>query len=134
MGKTVASEVPLQVPAEGRDRRSERSWLAQWQPEDEAFWEGQGKRVAWRTLALTTFNLLLAFAAWFVVSASVVKLAGIGFQLTKSQEFWLTAMPGLAGGLLRMVWMFLPPVLGTRKLVTLTTGLLLIPIIGWSLT
>jgi NNP family nitrate/nitrite transporter-like MFS transporter len=28
-------------------------------------------------------------------------------------------MPGLAGGTLRLVWMFLPPIMGTRKLVTL---------------
>jgi NNP family nitrate/nitrite transporter-like MFS transporter len=57
----------------------------------------------------------------------------LGFDLTTQQLYWLTAMPGLAGGTLRLVWMFLPPVLGTRKLVTFTTGLLLVPIIGWSL-
>ncbi|GMA34247.1 MFS transporter [Demequina litorisediminis] len=42
-------------------------------------------------------------------------------------------MPGLSGGLLRLVWMFLPPILGTRRLVTYSTGLLLVPIIGWAL-
>jgi MFS transporter, NNP family, nitrate/nitrite transporter len=42
-------------------------------------------------------------------------------------------MPGLAGGSLRLVWMFLPPILGTRKLVAYTTALLLIPLLGWAM-
>ena len=42
-------------------------------------------------------------------------------------------MPGLAGGLFRLVFMVLPPILGTRKLVTLTTLLLLFPILGWGI-
>src|SRR5690606_38500927 len=33
----------------------------------------------------------------------------------------------------RLVWTFLPPVLGTRALVTYTTGLLLVPLVGWAL-
>jgi NNP family nitrate/nitrite transporter-like MFS transporter len=34
---------------------------------------------------------------------------------------------------MRLLWMVLPPILGTRKLVTLTTLLLLIPVLGWAL-
>ena len=45
------------------------------------------------------------------------ELNNIGFDLSKSQLYWLVAMPGLAGGTLRLVWMFLPPIMGTRKLV-----------------
>ena len=39
----------------------------------------------------------------------------------------------LAGGTLRLIWTFLPPILGTRKLVTLTTAMFLVPLIGWAL-
>lgn len=42
-------------------------------------------------------------------------------------------MPGLAGGTLRLIWTFLPPILGTRKLVTFSSVLLLVPLIGWAL-
>ena len=42
-------------------------------------------------------------------------------------------MPGLAGGTLRLIWTFLPPIVGTRKLVTVTTALLLLPLVGWGL-
>ncbi len=102
-------------------------WLTDWRPEDED-WDS---RLAWRTLWITTFNLTLAFVTWFLASAIAPKLTNLGYDLSKTQLYWLTAMPGLAGGTLRLVWMFLPPVLGTRKLVTYTTILLLLPLLGW---
>lgn len=115
-------------------RSSSTSWLAHWQPEDPQFWQTTGKGVAWRTLWITTYSLTLSFIVWFMVSAIVVRLPAIGFQFSTSQLFWLTAMPGLAGGSLRIIWTFLPPILGTRNLVTLSTALLLIPVLGWSYT
>jgi len=105
--------------------------LQQWQPEDETFWNTTGKGVAWRTLWITTFNLTLAFIAWFVVSAAVVRLPNIGFNLSKTQLFWLAAMPGLSAGTLRLLHMFLIPIFGTRKVVAISTLLLVIPLIGW---
>lgn len=108
------------------------TWLTRWEPENHVFWETTGKRLAWRTLWITTYSLLLSFSVWFMVSAIVVKLPGVGFKFTSTQLFWLTAMPGLAGGTLRIIWTFLPPILGTRHLVTLSTALLLIPVLGWS--
>lgn len=105
------------------------TWLTEWNPEDPTRWDS---RLAWRTLWITTFNLTLAFITWFVVSALVVRLPKVGFELSTTQLFWLTAMPGLAGGTLRIVWTFLPPILGTRHLVTFSTLLLLIPLLGWS--
>lgn len=108
------------------------TWLTRWEPENPQFWESQGKALAWRTLWITTFNLTLAFITWFVVSALVVRLPNVGFQLNTSQLFWLAAMPGLAGGTLRIIWTFLPPILGTRHLVTYSTLLLLLPLLGWA--
>jgi NNP family nitrate/nitrite transporter-like MFS transporter len=103
-------------------------WLESWDPENEQTWD---HRLAWRTLWISTFTLTLCFASWFLASAIAPKLTNLGFDLSTSQLYWLTAMPGLAGGLMRLVWMVLPPILGTRKLVTLTTLLLLIPVLGW---
>jgi NNP family nitrate/nitrite transporter-like MFS transporter len=107
------------------------TWLGSWQPEDPIFWEQTGKSVAWRTLWITTANLIMAFIVWFVVSALVVRLPNVGFKLTTSQLFWLAAMPGLAGGTLRLMHMFLTPIYGTRHVVTFSTLSLLIPAIGW---
>lgn len=107
------------------------TWLAQWQPENETFWQQGGSARAWRTLTVTTFNLTLSFMVWFVVSALVVRLPGLGFKLTTGQLFWLAAMPGLAGGTLRIIHTFLTPVLGTRHVVTWSTLTLLVPALGW---
>lgn len=108
--------------------RTGNDWIETWDPESS--WEA--KR-AWKTLWVTTFCLTLGFITWFLVSALASKLNNIGFHLSTSELYWLTAMPGLAGGLLRLVWTVLPPVLGTRKLVTFTTLLLLAPAIGWGI-
>ena len=74
---------------------------------------------------------MLAFSTWFLVSAIAPKLQGAGFKLDKGQLYWLTAMPGLSAGILRMIWTFLPPIVGTRRLVSGSTLLLLLPLTGW---
>ena len=104
-----------------------------WTPEDPEFWQTTGSKIAWRTLIVTTFCLILSFSTWFMVSAIVVKLSGIGFKFTESQLFWLNSMPGLAAGSLRIVHTFLIPIFGTRTTVTISTLLLLIPCIGWGM-
>lgn len=107
------------------------SVLTEWDPENDSFWESRGKKVATRTLVVTTFNLTLAFSVWFVVSAIVSKLKDVGFTLSKSELYWLVAMPGLAGGTFRLMHMFLVPIFGTRKVVTISSASLLLPLIGW---
>jgi NNP family nitrate/nitrite transporter-like MFS transporter len=110
---------------------SSGTWLTHWAPEDETFWQGAARPLAWRTLWITTANLIMAFILWFVVSALVVRLPGVGFKLTTTQLFWLAAMPGLAGGTLRIIHTFLVPLYGTRHIVSISTLSLLIPAIGW---
>jgi NNP family nitrate/nitrite transporter-like MFS transporter len=103
-------------------------WLTDWDPENEATWD---KPLAWKTLGITTFTLTMCFVAWFLPSALVPKLNALGYHWTKDQLYWLTAIPGLSGGLMRIVWMVVPPILGTRKMVTLTSLLLIFPVLGW---
>ncbi len=110
----------------GAARPSE--WLDDWDPEDPARWDSH---LAWRTLWITTGCLTLAFVAWFLPSAIIPKLTALGFTFSKSQLYWMAAMPGLSAGLFRLAWMTLPPVLGTRKLVSLTTLLLVASTLGW---
>lgn len=107
------------------------SWLTRWEPENPSFWANGGSGLAWRTLTLTTLNLTMAFMAWFLVSALVVRLPQIGFKFSPTELFWLAAMPGLAGGTLRLVHMFLTPMLGTRVVVSVSTLSLLVPLVGW---
>lgn len=111
-------------------RAGNREWLESWNPEDADSWD---KGLAWRTLWISTFTLTLCFTSWFLASAIAPKLTNLGFDLSTAQLYWLTAMPGLAGGLMRLIWMVLPPIMGTRKMVTLTTVLLLLPVLGWGI-
>jgi MFS transporter, NNP family, nitrate/nitrite transporter len=106
------------------------TWLDKWTPEENHFWESEGSRIAWRTLSITTLTLIISFATWFMMSAIVVRLPAIGFNFTQNQLFWLAAMPGLAGGTLRIVHTFLLPIFGTRHIITYATLLKLIPCVG----
>lgn len=109
------------------------TWLQRWEPEQPDFWQATGRRMAWRTLTITTVSLTLSFATWFLMSAIVVRMPDIGFRFSTMQLFWLAAMPGLAGGTLRILHTFLIPVFGTRHVITVATLLKLIPCIGLGL-
>lgn len=104
--------------------------LASWNPEDPEHWDST---FAWRTLWVSTYNLTLAFAVWYLVSAIAPRLNDIGFDLTQGQLYWLVAVPGLAGGSMRLIYMFLPSIVGTRTLVGGSATLLLLPMLGWTL-
>lgn len=108
--------------------KTSRHTLTTWNPEDEATWD---KRLAWTTLAVTTFSMVIAFTVWFLASAIAPKLNEIGFDLTKEQLYWLTSMPGLSCGFIRLIYMFLPPVVGTRNLIGYSSLLYILPMLGW---
>ena len=102
--------------------------LTDWNPEEPENWSAP---IAWRTLIITTYSMILAFCVWFLPSAIAPKLTEIGFTLTEGQLYWLAAMPGLACGLIRFIYMFLPPIVGTRKLVAYSSLLYALPMLGW---
>lgn len=104
--------------------------LSNWDPENPATWD---PKRAWGTLIITTYAMFISFAAWYVVSAVAPRLNDVGFALDSQQLYWIVAVPGLSAGLLRMAFMFLPPVLGSRTLVVLSSLLLLIPLAGWTI-
>jgi len=109
------------------------TWLTKWEPNDENFWNSEGSKIAWKVLTVTTLALILSFATWFMMSAIVTKLPGIGFKFDKDQLFWLAAMPGLAAGLLRIVHTFLLPIYGSRHVITVSTIIKLVPAVGLGL-
>ena len=106
------------------------TWLKKWTPEDEKFCDETGSKIAWRTLVVTTICLIMSFATWFMMSAIVVELPKIGFNFSTKHLFWLAAMPGLAGGTLRIFHTFLVPIVGTRHIVTFATFIKILPCIS----
>ena len=102
--------------------------LTGWNPEEPENWSA---KIAWTTLTISTYSMILAFCVWFLPSAIAPKLNEIGFHLSAGQLYWLAAMPGLSCGLIRLVYMFLPPIVGTRKLVGWSSLLYILPMAGW---
>ena len=104
--------------------------LTQWEPENPAFWEQTGRKIARRNLWISIPALLLAFAIWQVWSVAVVNLPNIGFKYSPNQLFWLAAVPALSGATMRIFYSFMVPIFGGRLWTTLSTASLLIPAIG----
>jgi NNP family nitrate/nitrite transporter-like MFS transporter len=104
--------------------------IEDWRPEDEAFWNSMGRKVARRNLVISIPALLLSFAVWMVWSVVLAKLPSIGFGYSTDQLFWLAALPGLSGATLRIFYSFMVPIFGGRLWTTLTTWSLLIPALG----
>jgi hypothetical protein len=93
-----------------RPERDNGAVITEWRPEDPAFWEQRGHRVASRNLWISVPCLLLAFCVWMLFSAVAVNLPKVGFKFTTDQLFMLTALPSLSGALLRVPYAFMVPV------------------------
>ncbi|WER49262.1 NarK family nitrate/nitrite MFS transporter [Cupriavidus sp. WKF15] len=106
------------------------SVLTRWEPENTSFWQDTGERIAYRNLWISIPALMLAFVVWMLWSVVAVNLDRAGFQFTKNQLFWLTALPALSGATLRIFYSFLVPVFGGRRFTAISTALLLIPALG----
>ena len=61
--------------------KKSRYLLTDWNPNDESKWDS---KLAWRTLWITTYSLILAFCVWFLPSAIAPKLTLLGFNLDLS--------------------------------------------------
>jgi MFS transporter, NNP family, nitrate/nitrite transporter len=101
-----------------------------WNPEDEKFWNAEGKKHARRNLWISVPSLMLAFIVWQIWSVVAVRLNDIGFQFTEEQLFTLAAVPGLVGATLRFVYTFAVGSIGGKNWTVISTAVLAIPAIG----
>ena len=108
-------------------------WLTDWRPDDEAFWQQTGQRIAIRNLVLSAPALFLSFAVWIVWSVVVVELPKIGFAFTSAELFWLAAAPGISGAILRLAYSFVVPIFGGRNWTVFSTATLLLPTLWMAL-
>ena len=109
---------------------SRRDILAHWEPENEVFWKRYGERIAKQNLYTSTFVLTLAFVAWTMWATIAAQLNHIGFHFTDNEIFTLAALPGLVGATGRLIYTYLPAILGGRNWTLISTAALLIPLIG----
>jgi len=104
--------------------------IADWRPEDDAFWESTGKQIAYRNLWLSVPALLCGFAIWGMWGIITVQMLNLGFPFTQAELFTLTAIAGISGATMRIPASFLIRLAGGRNTVFLTTAMLLAPAIG----
>jgi len=112
---------------QGSPRAHSRVDIADWRPEDNAFWDATGKRIANRNLWISIPNLLVAFAVWLMWGIITVQMLNLGFPFTPAELFTLTAIAGLMGATYRIPASFFISLAGGRNTVFLTSALLLIP-------
>ncbi|MEB5992431.1 NarK family nitrate/nitrite MFS transporter [Serratia ureilytica] len=101
--------------------------IQDWRPEDSAFWQQRGQRIATRNLWISIPCLLLAFCVWMLFSAVAVNLNKVGFNFTTDQLFLLTALPSVSGAILRVPYSFVIPLFGGRRWTAISTCFLLVP-------
>lgn len=123
MTETLRAGSPAPAAASGAD-------IADWRPEDEAFWESTGRRIAYRNLWISVPALLCGFAIWGMWGIITVQMLNLGFPFSQAELFSLTAIAGLAGATMRIPASFLIRLAGGRNTIFLTTAMLLAPALG----
>jgi NNP family nitrate/nitrite transporter-like MFS transporter len=103
------------------------SWISDWNPEDEKFWEAKGKFIARRNLIWSIFAEHLGFSIWLIWSVVATKLPQAGFHYTTDQLFQLVALPGLIGSLIRFPYTFAVTTFGGRNWTIFSAAVLFIP-------
>ena len=104
--------------------------LYNYTPDDEAFWQSTGKRIANRNLWISIPSLLCGFAVWLYWGIITVQMLNLGFPFEKSELFTLAAVAGLTGATLRIPSTFFIRLAGGRNTIFFTTALLMIPAAG----
>jgi MFS transporter, NNP family, nitrate/nitrite transporter len=111
---------------------SERNptWIADWDPENETFWQSKGKAIARRNLIWSIVAEHLGFSIWLIWSIVATKLPQAGFHYTTDQLFQLVAVPGLIGSLMRFPYTFAVTTFGGRNWTIFSASVLFIPTIA----
>ena len=108
------------------------SWISDWNPEDQKFWESKGKFIARRNLIWSIFAEHLGFSIWLIWSIVATKLPQAGFHYTTDQLFQLVALPGLIGSLMRFPYTFVVVTFGGRNWTIFSASVLFIPVLALS--
>jgi NNP family nitrate/nitrite transporter-like MFS transporter len=102
-------------------------WIDHWEPDDEAFWEHTGEKIARKNLVLSMFAEHIGFCVWVLWTIVVLNLANHGIALSVSELFLLTLVPNLIGAVLRIPYTLAVPKFGGRAWTTISAALLFIP-------
>ena len=104
--------------------------LRGWDPDDDAQWASEGKKIATRNLWISIPSLLCGFAVWLYWGIITVQMMNLGFSFAKNELFTLMAIAGLSGATLRIPSSFFIRLAGGRYTIFFTTALLILPAVG----
>src|SRR4051794_15943464 len=128
MSTTMDAPGAVSAPPEPPTRLLTRGrWIERWDPDDEAFWERSGRRIAKKNLIFSIFAENLGFSIWVLWTIVVINLANIGITMSIGELFLLTAVPNLVGSFLRIPYTFAVPKYGGRAWTTMSASLLIVP-------
>ncbi|WP_330304935.1 MULTISPECIES: nitrate/nitrite transporter [unclassified Streptomyces] len=113
---------PSTAPAPSRGGR----WIEEWDPEDEAFWQEKGEKVARRNLLFSVLSEHIGFSIWTMWSVMVLFM-GPEYGLTPADKFLLTSMVTLVGAVVRVPYTFAVAIFGGRNWTIVSAALLLVP-------
>jgi MFS transporter, NNP family, nitrate/nitrite transporter len=106
------------------------TWISDWNPENEKFWDSEGKFIARRNLIWSIVAENVGFSVWLIWSIVATKLPQAGFHYTTDQLFQLVALPGLIGSLMRFPYTFAVTTFGGRNWTIFSAAALLVPTIA----
>ncbi len=101
--------------------------ITQWDPENEEFWEKEGKAHAQRNLWISIPCLLLAFSVWVYWSMIIVNMDKFGFDWSRTELLILPATAGLWGAIARIPYTFAASMLGGKNVCAFTTAIMIVP-------
>lgn len=112
------------------DNPTRKQIIEHWDPENKEFWQKFGKKTAQRNLVVSIIALLITFCINTLAAQISAQLGNAGFSFSSDQLFLLTALPGLIGATGRLVYTYLPAIMGGKNFTFIFTAILLIPLIG----
>src|SRR6202167_6367628 len=103
------------------------TWISEWNPEDETFWNSKGKVIARRNLIWSIIAEHIGFSVWLIWSIVATKLPQAGFHYSTDQLFQLVALRGRIGSLIRFHYSFAVTTFGGRNWTMFSASVLFIP-------
>ncbi|MCX4974014.1 NarK/NasA family nitrate transporter [Streptomyces sp. NBC_00620] len=116
---------PSTAPAQSRGGR----WIDEWDPEDEAFWNEGGEKVAHRNLFFSVLSEHIGFSIWTLWSVMVLFM-GPEYGLTPADKFFIVSMATLVGAIVRVPYTFAVARFGGRNWTIIAASMLLVPTIA----
>lgn len=108
-------------------REQNPTWISDWNPEDQTFWNKTGAAIARRNLIWSIVAEHIGFSVWLIWSIVATKLPAAGFHYSTDELFQLVAVPGLIGALMRFPYTFAVTTFGGRNWTIFSASVLFIP-------